>query len=134
MGTSTVKSSTNVYKTTFTSDIIFTKYDESTSDDQVENLTRELNIQYRACIISLVYLLSTRVDLSFAVHKLANVSSNPGKLQFEGMVHLSRYIKENKTMGLKYYADMKDAHLSDLLIRAIIKNENQLMDFSDSSW
>ena len=37
-------------------------------------------------------------------------------------------------MGLKYYADMKDAPLSDLLIQASIKSENKLMAFSDSSW
>ena len=29
---------------------------------------------------------------------------------------------------------MKDAPLSDLLRQAIIKTENQLMEFSDSSW
>ena len=37
-------------------------------------------------------------------------------------------------MGLKYYSDMKDAPLSDLLRQARIKTENKLMDFSDSSW
>ena len=38
--TSTVKTSTKFYKTTFPSDMIFTKADESTSYDQVEKLTR----------------------------------------------------------------------------------------------
>ena len=37
-------------------------------------------------------------------------------------------------MGLKYYADMNDAPVSDLLIQDSIKPENHLMDFSDSSW
>ena len=37
-------------------------------------------------------------------------------------------------MGLKYYADMKDASLSDLLRKSIINTENQLMAFSDYSW
>ena len=73
----------------------------STSDEQVESLTREYNIHYRACIGYLIYLLSTRVDLSFAVHKLAKFSDNPGKLHFEGLVHLLRYIRDNKTLGLK---------------------------------
>ena len=35
---------------------------------------------------------------------------------------------------LKYYYDMKDVPLSDLLRQSSIKTENQLMDFSDSSW
>ena len=88
LDTDTVNTSTKFYNTTFTSDIIFTKVDAYTSDEQVHKLTKELYIHYRACIGSLIYLLSTRVDLSFAVHKLANFSSNPGKLHFEGFVHL----------------------------------------------
>ena len=48
--TATVKVSTNFYKNTFPADMIFTKEDVSTSDEQVENLTREYNINYRACI------------------------------------------------------------------------------------
>ena len=70
LDTSTVKTSTIFYKTNFTSDMIFTKDDASTSDEQVEKLTRGCNIHYIACIGSLVYLLSKIVYLSFAVHKL----------------------------------------------------------------
>ena len=36
-------------------------------------------------------------------------------------------------MGLKYYAKIEDAPISDLLRQAIIKTENQLMVLSDSS-
>ena len=72
LDTSTVKSIKRFYNNTLPSDMIFTKYDTSTSDEQVEKLTREFNIHYRSCIGSLIYLFSTRVDLSFAVHKLAN--------------------------------------------------------------
>ena len=99
--TATVKVSNKFYKTTLPADTIFTKEDVSTSDEQVEKLTREYNIHYRACIGSLIYLLSTRVDLSFEVHKLAKFSENPGKVNFEGLVHLLRYIRDNKTLGLK---------------------------------
>ena len=74
------------------------------------------------------------MELSFAVHKLANFSSNPGKVHFEGLIHLLRYIRENKTLGLKYYADLNDATVTDLLRRSNIKTKNHLMDFSGSSW
>ena len=37
-------------------------------------------------------------------------------------------------MGLKYYADMNDVPVSDMLRLASIKTENHLMDFYDSSW
>ena len=99
--TATVKVRNKFYKTTLPADVIFTKEDVSTSDEQIERLTREYNIHYRACIESLIYLLSTRADLSFSVHKLAEFSANPGKVKFEGLVHLLRYIRENKTLGLK---------------------------------
>ena len=130
----TVKASTKFYKTTLPSDIIFTTDDTYTSDKQVEKLTTKFNIHYRACIGSLIYLLSTRVDLSFAVHKLEKFSSKPGKVHFEGLVHLLRYIRYNKTLGLKYYSDVNDATVTGLLRQASIKTENHLMDFSDFSW
>ena len=70
LDTATIKTSKKFYKTNFPSDKIFTKANSSTSDEQVENLTREFNIHYRSCIGSLIYLVSTIVDLSFVVHKL----------------------------------------------------------------
>ena len=56
LDTSIVKLSNKFYKTTLSADMIFTKEDVSTSDEQVEKLTREYNIHYRACIGSLIYL------------------------------------------------------------------------------
>ena len=113
----------------FPSGMIFTKAYAYTSDQQVEKSTGEFNMKQIACIGSLIYLLSTRVDLSYAVHKLAEFSSKSGKVHFEGLVHLFRYIRENKNLGLKYYADINDAPLSNLLRQAIIKTGNQLMVF-----
>ena len=73
------------------------------------------------------------MDLSFAVHKLAKFSANPGKVHFEGLIHLLRYIVDNKTLGLKYYADLNDAPVTDLLRQGNIKTNNSSMAFSDSS-
>ena len=70
LDTATDKASKKFYNSILPYDMIFTKADESTSDYKVDKLTREFNIHYRACIGSLLYLLSTRVDWSFAVHKL----------------------------------------------------------------
>ena len=55
--------------TNFPSDMIFDKTRAYTSDEKFEKLSREFNIHYRSCIGSLIYLLSTRVDLSVTVHK-----------------------------------------------------------------
>ena len=82
LDTATVKVSNKFYKTTLSADMIFTTEDVSTSDEKVEKFTREYNIHYRACIGSLIYILSTRVDLSFSVHKLVKFSENLGKVHF----------------------------------------------------
>ena len=74
------------------------------------------------------------MDLSFVVHKLAIFSPNPGKIHFEVLVHILRYIRENNTLGWKYYADMNYSQVSNLLRQDSIKTENNLMDFSYSSW
>ena len=92
----TVKTSTKFYRTTFSYAMIFTKDGVSTSYEKVDNITREFNIHYRACIGSLIYLLCTRVDFSFSLHKLAKFSSNPGKVNFGGLVHLLIYIRDIK--------------------------------------
>ena len=133
LDTATVRASTKFYKTNLPYDMIFTKNDTSTIDEQVEKLTREFNIHYRACIGSFIDLLSTRVDLSFSVHKFAKFSENPGRVHFEGLVHLLRYIRDNNTLGLKYYADINDTPVYDLLRQASIKTDNHLMGFYYSS-
>ena len=55
--------------------------------------------------------------LCFEVHKLADFSSNPGRGHLEGLVHLLRYIRVNNNLGLKHYAKIEDATISDLLIQ-----------------
>ena len=77
----------------------------------------------------LIYLLSTRVDLGFAVHQVAKFSANPGKVHFEVFIHFLRYIRDNKTFGLKYYADLNDVPVTDLLRQANIKNQEPLDGF-----
>ena len=73
--------------------------------------------------------MSTRVDLSIAVHKLAKFSSKPGKVHFEGLLHILRFIRDNKTLALKYYVKINHALVSDLLRQASIKTENHFMEY-----
>ena len=68
------------------------------------------------------------------MHKLAKFSANPRRLHFEVLVHIFRYIRYNNTLGFKYYADIDNSPVSELLRQASIKIENHLMDFSDFSW
>ena len=129
--TATIKAGTTFYKTKLPVYMILTKEAISNSDEQVEKLTKEFRIHYRACIGSLIYLLSTIVDLSFAVHKLAKLSASHGKLHYEGLICLLRYIRDNNTLVLKNYADLNDATVTDLFRQANNKTNNHLIAFSD---
>ena len=71
-------------------DMIITKKYASTSDEQVGVISRDHNLRYRAFVLSLIYILSTRVDLYFPIYRLAKFSSNTGKVHFEGLVQLLR--------------------------------------------
>ena len=53
---------------------------------------------------SLIYLLSTRVDLCFEGHKLETFLSNPGKSSLKNLVQLLRYIRDKNNLGLRYYS------------------------------
>ena len=67
------------------------------------------------------------MEFSFALKFLANFSVNPGKVYIE--VHISRYINYNKSLVLKYYVNMNDSPVSDLLRQVSIKTENHLVAF-----
>ena len=71
--------------------------------------------------------------LKFCSAQVSNFSANPGKVHFEGLVHLLRYIRDNKTFGLKYYSDLNDEPMTDLLRQANINTKNHLMAFPNSS-
>ena len=79
--------------------------------------------------LSIVY----KSGLEFCSTQVSKVFRNTGKVHFEALMHILRYIRDNKTLGLKYYVDMNDAPVTELLRQASIKTENHLMDFSDSS-
>ena len=104
----TIKENSEFNKNTLPHDLIFTKAYNSASDEKLVLLLREYNIHFRACEVSFVYLLSNIVYFCFAVNKLAKFSSNPGKVHFEYLVHLLRYIRDNKNLGLIYYAKIEE--------------------------
>ena len=83
---------------------------------------------------TLIYSFYTRVGLSFVVHKLVKLSSNPRKAYSDGLIHLFLYIRYNKTLGLNYYAYLKDVPLSEFLRLPNINTENQLMALYYSIW
>ena len=90
------------------------------------------SLQILCWIIDLYFFYKSR--FGFVVHKLEKFSSNPGKVNFEGWIIFLRYIRNDITLGLNYYDEMKDPHLYELFRKASINTENKLMFFSDYIW
>jgi hypothetical protein len=42
----------------------------------------------------------TRVDIMYAVNKLAKFTHKPGKANFEAMIHLLRYLRDHSQIGI----------------------------------
>ena len=82
---------------------------------------------------SLIYILSTRVDFCFQVHKLKSFSSNTDKVNFEGLVLLLRYNRDKNNLVLRYYSKIDNTPLYELLRQASVKTHNQFMVLSNSS-
>ena len=97
----------------------------------MEVLFIELNIHYIACVGSLGYILICNSGFVFFSTQVGLFSSNNGRVHFEGLLHLLRYIRDKKNLGLIYYAKIEDATLSDPLRLARIKYDNQFMVFPD---
>ena len=63
---------------------------------------------------------------------MEKISSNPGKVHFEVLVYLLKYIRNKNILGLIYCVKIEDATISDFLRHYIIKIYNQFVVFSDS--
>ena len=126
LGTDTIKEKFIWHKTKLPHDMVFTKEYSSTNDEKVEIISIYYNIHYIYCVGSLIFLLSKIVYLCFAVQTLAKMSSNPGTVYFDGLVHLFRWIRYKKNLGLKYYSKIEDVPISELLVQADINTDKKL--------
>ena len=68
----------------------------------------------------------------FCSTQVENSISNTGGVQFEGLVQLFLYIRDNKNLGLRYYANIECTPLSDLLRQAIINTKKKMVVLSYS--
>jgi len=59
---------------------------------------------FQMLIGSLLYImLGTRVDIAFAVIKLARYASNPSNIHFTAVKRVFKYLKGTKDYGITYY-------------------------------
>ena len=85
------------------------------------------NLQKKEMIGLKWYPTASTITLNYFLEDASKHKSRLHQLDFIG-----EFIQANNhNSGLRYYANMEDAPLSDLLKQARIKTDNQLMVFSD---
>ena len=73
---------------------------------------------YRCLVGSLIYLIVTRLDISYAVHQVSQYMSVPQSTHYVAVLRILRYLKGTLFHGIFYSAQ------SPLILRA----------FSDADW
>lgn len=82
------------------SDFIPSVADCSVDEDGSKQLAVEYNIDYASCVGSLIYLGMTKVDIMYAVNKLAKFTHKPGRVHFKAMIHLLQYLRDHSHIGI----------------------------------
>jgi hypothetical protein len=76
----------------------------------------------------------TRTDIIYAVNKLAKFTRKPGKVHFEALLHLLRYLRDNSLYGVRFYSNLSDAPIYQMLLSQNIEERHSFFGFTDSSW
>ena len=116
------------------SEFIASKADCSKDENEVHQLSEEYRIDYPAVIGSLIYLLNTRPDLTFAVTKLAKFMKSPGRTHFKAIIHTLKYVRDNARFGLKYYHNWSNSPIFKILSDNGLLTKHELIGTHDSSW
>jgi hypothetical protein len=115
-------------------DFVPTSDDCSASEEAAKLLEQEYNVDFASCVGSLIYLGMTRCDIVYAVNKLAKFTRLPGRVHFDVLLHLLRYLRNNTLLGIRFYSDLFRAPLIKMLETQEIQQHHTLFGFSDSSW
>ena len=111
-----------------------TKKHESKNEQDSKKLSEQYRMECSSIIGSLIYLLNTRPDITFAVTKLAKFMRVPGQEHFRALTHVLQYLRDNSNYGITFYRVIEDSPIHQLLEQAGEKNVKQLFGMHDSSW
>ncbi len=119
------------------------KWDLGTKITQTDTQTKEVklrfgNLHYRSVIGALLYIsCCTRIDIAYAVNKLAKFSNNHGIIHYRALLHLVGFIKNTAKKQLKFYSGYRNSPIYKVLRENNINIEEDtilILTFSDSSW
>jgi hypothetical protein len=57
-----------------------------------------------------------------------------GKIHFQALIHLLRYLRDNSLYGVRFYSHISDAPIYQMLLSHSIEERHHFFGFTDSSW
>jgi hypothetical protein len=66
--------------------------------------------------------------------ELAKVTRKPGKMHFEALIHLLRYLRDNPNLGVTIYSKERQSPIYQSLMENNITPGGPLFAFLESSW
>jgi hypothetical protein len=108
--------------------------DCSAKEEDAKELEVQYNIDFASCVGSLIYLGMTRTDILYAVNKLAKYTRRPGRNHFEAILHLLRYLCDNTLYGVRFYSEIGESPIYQMLLGQNIQEKHLFFGFTDSSW
>jgi len=116
------------------SGFIPTSDDCATTDAECTELSTGFNIDFAYCVGSLIYLSMTRIDIIYAVNKLAKFTRKPGKVHFDALIHLLQYLCNNSLLGVRFYSEIGDSPVYKMLLAIKIDERHLFFGFTYLSW
>ena len=112
-----------------------TKLETATKPTQNEaKALRETHFNYRRAIGEAIYAMVTcRPDISYAVIKLAQYSTNPAAIHYQAVRHLFRYLALTKDRGIHYWRKRPMPSLPHIEHEHPITNDERLSTLPDST-
>jgi hypothetical protein len=123
-----------IHTTPLPLDFVPTSDNCSKNEEDAKLLELKYNVDFASCVGSLIYLRMTRCDIVYAVNKLAKFTRLPGRVHFDVLLHLLRYLRDNALLGIRFYSDLFRAPLIKMLENQKIQQHHAFFGFSDSSW
>ena len=113
---------------------LYSKENRPSPEEKVKLAKDYEGLDFRSAVCSLLYLaLGTRGDILFIVNKLAKACTDPGRKDFEALLWLFGYLRAEPAWGSKYYSNLKQSPIHDLLTRHETF-QSELVVFTDASW
>ena len=111
-----------------------TSNDCSVSEESDMQPETAYNIEVASFIGLLIYLEMTWADIYMQSTNLLGTLNSQDRTTLKCLLHLLRYLRDNSMYGLRYYSEINESPIYQMLLGQNIQEKHHFFGFTDSSW